>query len=131
MDLTGCWYDPAIDGSGLIIDDAPEARVVYWYSYADGFPMLRDPGQMWLVGSTADADRKQITLYKPKGQWMGATYELGDAVATIELEVESGLLLVNYRFINLGPCKPVMVSPVWGGCGGTLKLQRLTRYTDA
>jgi len=102
--------------------------VVYWYSYAMGLPTEGDHGQIWLIGQPEDKTKPEyITFYRPKGKWMGEKYELGAPVAYGTLTADSDTLTLEYRLVNLGPCKPVNVSPVWGGCSGKWILQRLTR----
>lgn len=126
MDLTGCWYNPNQDGSGLVIDDAPETRVVYWYTYANGLPGA-GKGQIWMIGQPEGDDRNSLTFYRPGGDWLGKDYVPGEPVAYMTLSMDADTLVCDYRLIRLGPCRPVNVSPVWRGCGGRLYLQRLTR----
>lgn len=127
MDLTGCWFNPAIDGSGLVIDDAPETRVVYWYGYLDDLPEA-GTGQMWFIGQPRGDNRDELVFYRPEGSWMGATYKLGQPVAFGELSRDGDLLVLEYRLQRIGRCEPVMPGPYPPECRrNTWALERLTR----
>jgi hypothetical protein len=130
--LTGAWFDPEIDGSGLAILDAPEGRVVYLYSYADGLPEMGE-GQLWMIGQPEDPlNPNMLTFFKPSGSWMGQTYTLGDPVMYADLVLEDdGTLKLIYRIRNMGRCKPVMPGPLPPECRETIwTLQRLTHRGD-
>jgi hypothetical protein len=128
-DLTGCWFDPAIDGSGLVIDDAPETRVVYLYTYAEGLPGDEKGGQLWLIGQPEDKTRPDhLSFYRPEGTYLGKTYKLGAPVAYGSFEMDGDRLVFEFRLTNLGRCKPVMPGPHPPECRPTKWiLQRLTR----
>lgn len=126
--LSGIWFNPSHEGTGFTIADWKDGLILYWFSYADGFPMLSERGQMWLMCQAQDnASRENFLMYKPSGNWMGGNHTLGDPVGRLSLvELENGNLEVTYRFTKLGPCAQVMVSPVWQGCGGKFEIQRLS-----
>lgn len=125
--LSGVWYNPEHDGSGFLIFDWGDGILLYWFSYAVNFPTLKGEEQLWfLCQPVSSGSRKNFNIYKPKGEWMGKTYEVGLPVGQLVLTEKEDQLEVHYNFNNFGPCKPVMVSPVWWGCGGTIALTRLT-----
>lgn len=129
MNLTGIWYNPAFNGSGFSIHDFEGGIVLYWYNYAKGFPSLPkdDNTQLWMIGQPEDTTSPHdFLLYRPSAEWMGKDYELGDPVGALTLTEVGEELEVEYRFYSLGFCQPVTVSPVWDGCSGKFKIQRLT-----
>jgi len=123
--LTGIWYNPDTDGSGLSIHDTENALVVYWYGYLNGMHG-EDDGQIWMIGQPEDPEQRyKLTFRRPAGTWMGDEYTLGDPVAYGDLVMEEGVLMLDYKLVALGPCAPVMPSPVWSGCNGRWELRRL------
>lgn len=125
--LSGVWFNPEHEGTGFVIADWGDGLVLYWFNYATKFPQIKGEKQLWFLCQAKDnASRKDFSIYKPKGEWMGNNHELGSPVGQLILKEKGDKLEVNYSFNNLGPCKPVMFSPVWGGCGGKITLTRLT-----
>lgn len=125
MNLTGSWYDPNTNGSGLVIDDFETGCIVYWYSYTTGFSNLKE-GQMWLLGQQVTG--YSFELFRPTGRWgTDAGFNVGEPVGELILTPqENGTLHGKYRFFRLATCQRVMVSPTWSGCAGSFDLQRLT-----
>ena len=124
--LTGIWYNPYLDGSGMSIHDTEDAFVAYWYTYAKGLPTEKDHGQIWMIGQPEDPrQRYHLSFYRPEGRWMGEKYKLGDPVAYGHFVMDGDVLTLDYRLVGLGPCLPVNFSPVWGGCNWVWNLKRL------
>jgi cold shock CspA family protein len=126
-DLTGSWFDPENSGYGFVIDDAPDAFVLYWYDYETGFGSIRRDAQAWFVGSAESRDGL-IELYRPSGSWNASEYDRGDPVGSVVVgELADGTLVLDYEFFDFDVCQPVMVSPAYSGCSGTIEVERLTR----
>lgn len=126
--LSGIWYNRQMNGTGFAILDFKDGIVLYWYNYSDGFPFLDAGGQMWFICQQKEGSRNEFLVYRPEGSWQSASrdYELGEPVGELTLTEDGDRLLVAYRFTNLGPCKPVMVSPRWHGCSSEFAIERLT-----
>lgn len=127
LNLTGSWFEPEAPGWGLVIDDAPEATVVYWYDYGKFLSNLNDGAQVWFIAQQLDGN-ETFTLFRPSGAWNGLQFDVGDPVGTFNIiEATDDTITVDWHFENLATCQPVMVSPVWQGCRGSRVLERLTR----
>ena len=128
VDLTGSWFTPEINGSGFLIDDAPETLVVYWFTY--GANHISSGEQVWFI-APYNPETGLLDIYRPSGSWMASEYELGDPVGSMALDpIDDNTALLSFRFFDFGTCQPVMVSPVWAWCGGELEVTRLTRRTE-
>ena len=133
VDLTGSWFNPSMNGSGFLIDDAPEALVVYWFSYN---PSEQGSLSLWFSGNSQvwfyaqrDENSEALEIYQPSGKWMSSEdFEPGESIGQLFITpIDANNINVSWRFFNWGPCAPVMVSPVWPWCGGDLEVTRLTR----
>ena len=136
IDLTGSWFHPSINGSGFLIDDAPEALVVYWFSYN---PSQQGSLGRWFSGNSQvwfyaqqQEDSEVLDIYQPSGRWMsGEDFEIGDSIGQLFITpIDELNAVISWRFFDWGPCAPVMFSPVWSWCGGELEVTRLTRRSE-
>jgi len=133
VDLTGSWFNPSMNGSGFLIDDAPEALVVYWFSYSPSqqgslSTWFSEDSQVWFLAQQEETS-EALEIYQPSGTWMSSeTFELGESIGQLYITpIDVNNINVAWRFFDWGPCAPVMVSPTWQWCGGELEVTRLTR----
>lgn len=134
-DFTGSWYVPDSPGHGLLIDDAPEGYVIYWFNYTTDVPFL-EPGQAWFITEAMPSINDVFPLFRPTGTFNGqGGFDVGPEIGLLTIEVPNipavvgaeEVLLVTYQFLDFGPCTNPPFSPVWPGCSETLEFVRLTR----
>jgi len=78
-ELSGTWFDPDLNGTGLALEfgtrpDGQPVVVVAWYTYDDGMPL-------WLVGSQAIEPLQSLTtmtLYRGAGADFGVGFDPDD-----------------------------------------------------
>ncbi len=127
--LAGSWYDPALDGQGVVLDFAlGEDRfdaVMYWFTYNDA---AADPAtelngfgstqHRWFtsIGSVQDNATVNMPIYRSaSGVFHQADVPIVDVVGTAELEFFSCFeAVLNYQFT------------VPEDIVGSISLQRLT-----
>jgi len=113
--LNDAWWNPAINGQGLLITVYPDIKVMFvaWYTFdverpaEDVTAMLGGPGQRWLTASGSyDGDTADLVIYVTEGgvfdsaEPPATTDQDGDGTMTLEFAgCEEGL--VSYEITSL------------------------------
>lgn len=117
---SGSWYDPAVYGSGFVLERLDAARTaVLWFTPGDA-----GRGQAWMSGIVAGdlaAGVADQVLYRTEGTHFGSAFDAGDVrrVPAMQLDLRAGCGVTGSADYTTEPALP--------GSGIALELRRITR----